>query len=150
MSPADATCKRVYCRLRKRVTDLLGGRAPRTANLASFYRQKPHYQHITYGLQSDWLQHHPYQIGTRVIRGRQMFVLTRSRKNHKLFCNSYGKSCKLFVQFSETEHRLLRHQTSLPCKFPTGRDWGGGVSLSFFILKSLRGVVCAVLSLLGV
>ena len=39
-SPADATRKRVYCRLRKRVTDLLGGRAPRTANWASFYRQK--------------------------------------------------------------------------------------------------------------
>ena len=37
-------------------SDLLGGRAHRTANWASFYRQKkPHYQHITYRLQSDWL-----------------------------------------------------------------------------------------------
>ena len=37
-------------------SDLLGGRAPRTANWASFlYAKKPHYQHITYGLRSDWL-----------------------------------------------------------------------------------------------
>ena len=36
-------------------SDLLGGRAHRTANWASFYRQKTHYQHVTYGLQSDWL-----------------------------------------------------------------------------------------------
>ena len=37
-------------------SDLLGGRAPRTANWASFlYAKKPYYQHITYGLQSDWL-----------------------------------------------------------------------------------------------
>ena len=41
MSPADATRKRVYCPLRKPGdSDLLGGRAPRTANWASFYRQK--------------------------------------------------------------------------------------------------------------
>ena len=33
-------------------SDLLGGRAHRTAQFA-FYRQKPFYQHITYGLQSD-------------------------------------------------------------------------------------------------
>ena len=112
-------------------SDLLGGRAPRTANLASFYRQKPHYQHITYGLQSNWLQHHPYHISTQVIRGTQMFVLTRSWKNHKLFCNSYGKTHKLFVQFSETSHRLLCHHPSLPCKFPTGRDWGGGSRCPF-------------------
>ena len=40
-SPADATRKRVYCRLRKPGdSDLLGGRAPRAANWASFYRQK--------------------------------------------------------------------------------------------------------------
>ena len=39
-----------------RVTDLLGGRAHRTANWASFlYAKKTYYQHITYGLQSDWL-----------------------------------------------------------------------------------------------
>ena len=36
-------------------SDLLGGKAPRTANWASFYGQKPHYQHITYGLQRDCL-----------------------------------------------------------------------------------------------
>ena len=37
-------------------SDLLGGRANRTANWASFlYAKKPYYQHITYGLQSDWL-----------------------------------------------------------------------------------------------
>ena len=37
-------------------SDLLGGRAPRTANWASFlYAKKTCYQHITYGLQSDWL-----------------------------------------------------------------------------------------------
>ena len=36
-------------------SDLLGGRAHRTANWAGFYGQKPFYQHITYGLQSDWL-----------------------------------------------------------------------------------------------
>ena len=36
-------------------SDLLGGRAHRTANWASFYGQKPFYQHITYGLQSNWL-----------------------------------------------------------------------------------------------
>ena len=50
-SPADATRKRVYCWLRKPGdSDLLGGRAPWTANWASFYGQKtPHYQHITYG-----------------------------------------------------------------------------------------------------
>ena len=37
-------------------SDLLGCRAPRTANWASFlYAKKPYYQHITYGLQSDWL-----------------------------------------------------------------------------------------------
>ena len=36
--------------------DLLGGRAHRTANWASLlYAKKPYYQHITYGLQSDWL-----------------------------------------------------------------------------------------------
>ena len=37
-------------------SDLLGGRAHRTANWASFlYAKKPYYQHITYGLQGDWL-----------------------------------------------------------------------------------------------
>ena len=37
-------------------SDLLGGRAHRTANWASFlYAKKTNYQHITYGLQSDWL-----------------------------------------------------------------------------------------------
>ena len=37
-------------------SDLLGGRAHRTANWASLlYAKKPYYQHITYGLQSDWL-----------------------------------------------------------------------------------------------
>ena len=37
-------------------SNLLGGRAPRTANWASFlYAKKPYYHHITYGLQSDWL-----------------------------------------------------------------------------------------------
>ena len=37
-------------------SDLLGGRAHGTANWASFlYAKKPCYQHITYGLQSDWL-----------------------------------------------------------------------------------------------
>ena len=38
-------------------SDLLGGRAHRTANWASFLYAKKHtyYQHITYGLQSDWL-----------------------------------------------------------------------------------------------
>ena len=37
-------------------SDLLGGRAPRTANWASFlYAKSTYYQHITYGLQSDWL-----------------------------------------------------------------------------------------------
>ena len=104
-SPADATSKRVYFQLRKPGdSDLLRGRAHRTANWASFYRQNPHYQHFTYWLQSDWLQHYLYHISTRVIRGTQMFVLTCSWKNHKLLCNSYGKSCKLFVQFSETPH----------------------------------------------
>ena len=40
-SPADATRKRVYCRLRKSGdSDLLGGRANRIVNWASFYRQK--------------------------------------------------------------------------------------------------------------
>ena len=78
-SPADATSKRVYYRLHKPGdSDLLRGRAHRTANWASFYRQKPHYQHITYGLQSDWLQHYLYHISTQVIRGTQMFVPTCS------------------------------------------------------------------------
>ena len=37
-------------------SDLLEGRAHRTANWASFlYAKTPYYQHITYGLQSDWL-----------------------------------------------------------------------------------------------
>ena len=37
-------------------SDLLGGRAPRTANWASFlYAKSTYYQHIKYGLQSDWL-----------------------------------------------------------------------------------------------
>ena len=37
-------------------SDLLGGRAHRTANWASFlYAKKTYYQNITYGLQSDWL-----------------------------------------------------------------------------------------------
>ena len=37
-------------------SDLLGGRAHRRANWASFLKtKKPYYQHITYGLQSDWL-----------------------------------------------------------------------------------------------
>ena len=37
-------------------SDLLGGRAHRIANWASFlYAKKTYYQHITYGLQSDWL-----------------------------------------------------------------------------------------------
>ena len=37
-------------------SELLGGRAHQTANWASFlYAKKPYYQHITYGLQSDWL-----------------------------------------------------------------------------------------------
>ena len=40
-SPADVTRKKVYCQLRKPGdSDLLGGRAHRTANWASFYRQK--------------------------------------------------------------------------------------------------------------
>ena len=108
-----------------------GRQSTPTANLASFYRQKPHYQHIIYGLQSDWLQHHPYHVSTQVIRGTQMFVLTRSWKNHKLFCNSYGKTHKLFVQFSETSHRLLCHHPSLSCKFHKGRGWGGGFPWPF-------------------
>ena len=37
-------------------SDLLEGRAHRTANWASFiYAKKTWYQHITYGLQGDWL-----------------------------------------------------------------------------------------------
>ena len=36
-------------------SDLLGGRARGTAIGEAFHRQKPYYQHITYGLQSDWL-----------------------------------------------------------------------------------------------
>ena len=36
-------------------SDLLGGRAPQQQIGQAFYRQKPFYQHITYGLQSDWL-----------------------------------------------------------------------------------------------
>ena len=41
ISPADVTRKKVYCQLRKPGdSDLLGGRAHRTANWASFYRQK--------------------------------------------------------------------------------------------------------------
>ena len=38
-------------------SDLLGGRAHRTANWASFLyaKKKTYSQHITYGLQSDWL-----------------------------------------------------------------------------------------------
>ena len=38
-------------------SDLLGGRAPRTANSVSFLyaKKKTYYQHITYRLQSDWL-----------------------------------------------------------------------------------------------
>ena len=38
-------------------SDLLGGRAHRTANWASFLyaKKKKNYQHITCGLQSDWL-----------------------------------------------------------------------------------------------
>ena len=37
-------------------SDLLGGRAHRTANWVSYlYAKKTYYQHITYGLQSDWL-----------------------------------------------------------------------------------------------
>ena len=56
MSPADATRKRVYCRLRKRVT-LISWEAEHTEQKIgqALYRQKPFYQHITYGLQSDWL-----------------------------------------------------------------------------------------------
>ena len=48
--------KRVYCRLRKRVT-LICWEAEHTEQQIgrAFYRQKPYYQHITYGLQSDWL-----------------------------------------------------------------------------------------------
>ena len=37
-------------------SNLLGGRAHQTANWASFlYAKKTYYQHITYGLQGDWL-----------------------------------------------------------------------------------------------
>ena len=38
-------------------SDLMGGRAHQTANWASFLyaKKKTYYQHITYGLQSDWL-----------------------------------------------------------------------------------------------
>ena len=37
-------------------SDPLGGRAHRTAHWASFlYAKKPYYQHITYGLQGNWL-----------------------------------------------------------------------------------------------
>ena len=38
-------------------SDLLGGRAHRTANWASFIyaKKKTYYQHITYGLQGNWL-----------------------------------------------------------------------------------------------
>ena len=37
-------------------SNLLGGRAPRTANWASFlYAKRTYYQHITYELQGDWL-----------------------------------------------------------------------------------------------
>ena len=56
-SPADVTRKRVYCRLRKRVT-LISWEAEHTEQQIgqAFYMQKnPYYQHITYGLQSDWL-----------------------------------------------------------------------------------------------
>ena len=55
--PADATRKRVYCRLCKRVT-LISWEAehPEQQIGQAFYMQKKtYYQHITYGLQSDWL-----------------------------------------------------------------------------------------------
>ena len=87
-SPADATCKRVYCRLRKPGdSDLLGGRAPRTANWASFYGQKnPHYQHITYGLQSDWLH---------VCKA---ILLVQTSRATCLQSNSIGTTSPAFVQ----------------------------------------------------
>ena len=47
-------------------SDLLGGRAHRTANWASFlYAKKTYYQHITYGLQSGYMfakQSHWYKL----------------------------------------------------------------------------------------
>ena len=106
-SPADATSKRVYFRLRKPGdSDLLRGRAHRTANWASFYRQKPHCQHITYGLQSDWLQHYLYHTSTSGDK-RDPDVCSDLFLEKPQFCNFYGKSRELFVQFSETPHCFI-------------------------------------------
>ena len=68
-------------------SDLLGGRAPRTANWASFYRQKnPHYQHITYRLQSDWLH---------VCKA---VLLVQTSRVTCLQSNSIGTTSRAFVQ----------------------------------------------------
>ena len=54
--PSRCNTQEVYCRLRKRVT-LISWEAEHTKQQIgqAFHRQKPFYQHITYGLQSDWL-----------------------------------------------------------------------------------------------
>ena len=68
-------------------SDLLGGRAHRTANWASIYGQKtPHYQHITYGLQSDWLH---------VCKA---ILLVQTSPATCLQSNSIGTTSRAFVQ----------------------------------------------------
>ena len=64
-----------------------------------------------------------------------MFVLTCSWKNHKLLCNSYGKSCKLFVQFSETPHCfILPLPPFLILQVSQGYRWGGRIFVGLFSL----------------
>ena len=63
-------------------SDLLGGRAHRTANWASFlYAKKPYYQHITYGLQGDWLHVCKAVLSVQTSLG---YMFTKQSYWHKL------------------------------------------------------------------
>ena len=106
-------------------SDLLRGRAHRTANWASFYRQKPHCQHITYGLQSDWLQHYLYHTSTSGDK-RDPDVCSDLFLEKPQFCNFYGKFRCLCSSRKPHTVSFSRYHPSLFCKFHTSRDGGGG------------------------
>ena len=92
-------------------------------------------QHVTYGLQGDWLQHYLYHISTQVIRGTQMFVLTCSWKKHSYFATPMASPLSCWC--SSRKHHTVsfaRYRPSLFCKFHPGRNWGG-ISLAFFRLN---------------
>ena len=99
----------------------------------AFYRQKPRCQHITYGLQSDWLQHYLYHISTSGDK-RDPDVCSDLFLEKPQFCNFYGKFRCLCSSRKPHTVSFSRYHPSLFCKFHMSRD-GGENFIGLFLQK---------------